>query len=161
VHPREQGWGPRAVVSKIFYAIFLEFRHRCTILQEAGLVPPHYGKWLRLLSQDYTGDITIVPVPGHFSDFMQILSNPSKTRIESCILEGERATWPALALMKTRCTVELTLSECLDKIRRRITEEKEGKNNSGTSGTSGAAAILSRNESYSHSPVRLIYSDRL
>ncbi len=123
MHPRDAGWGPRALWRKLVYVTWLELRHRSCILAEAGLVPKHIGKWMRLVSQDYTGDITIIPVPGHLNDFLQVMSNPTINRIEECIVEGERATWPVLALIKSRCSVELALAECYHQIRRKCNEK--------------------------------------
>ena len=53
------------------------------------------------MSQRYYGDITIVPNIS-YSDFLNILSNPTPESIREAALKGERATWSSiLFILKT------------------------------------------------------------
>jgi TAG lipase/steryl ester hydrolase/phospholipase A2/LPA acyltransferase len=47
-----------------------------------------------MLSQRYSGDITIVPDIS-YADYLTLMSNPSPEFLVEARLRGERATWPS------------------------------------------------------------------
>ena len=57
------------------------------------------------------GDVTLVPSLG-FRDYLRIISDPSLKDLESYMLRGQRATWPALARIKNHLLLEQTLDAC-------------------------------------------------
>lgn len=69
-----------------------------------------------LLNQDYRGNITILP-RFHPRSFVQMLSNPSLSQTEQFILEGQRATWPKLAMIKHQTRISRTFEQCLQSLR--------------------------------------------
>ncbi|KAI8049122.1 putative esterase of the alpha-beta hydrolase superfamily [Gilbertella persicaria] len=71
-----------------------EAQHRCTQLTELGIMSSFFYKIQSIMSQKYSGDITIVPEIG-YSDFFKVLSNPSLEYANECVQRGERATWPS------------------------------------------------------------------
>ncbi|CAO3672456.1 unnamed protein product [Rhizopus stolonifer] len=71
-----------------------EIQHRFTQLTELGIMPSFFYKIQSILSQKYSGDITIIPEIG-YSDFLKVLSNPTEKLIGDAIQRGERATWPS------------------------------------------------------------------
>lgn len=69
-----------------------------------------------LLNQDYRGNITILP-RFHPRSFVQMVSNPSIAQTERFILEGQRATWPKLAMIKHQTRISRTFEQCLQTLR--------------------------------------------
>lgn len=76
-----------------------EAQHRCTQLTELGIMPSFFYKIQSIMSQKYSGDITIVPEVG-YSDFLKVLSNPTTEYVIDCVKRGEQATWSSKFLMK-------------------------------------------------------------
>lgn len=71
-----------------------EAQHRCTQLTELGILPSFFYKVQSIMSQKYSGDITIVPEI-NYSDFLRVLSNPSTDYVVDCLKRGQEATWPS------------------------------------------------------------------
>jgi hypothetical protein len=59
------------------------------------VVFPPARMWDAILSQKYSGNITIVP-PVAFTDFFRLVDNPSPDDLRRCAKVGERATWPSM-----------------------------------------------------------------
>jgi TAG lipase / steryl ester hydrolase / phospholipase A2 / LPA acyltransferase len=95
-----------------------EVLHRLQFLAELGIFPTAVTKLRSVLSQKYSGDITILP---EFSvqDLPRILKNPSVSFMERATLAGERATWPKLSRIRDRCTVELAIDRSIQVVRAR------------------------------------------
>jgi len=55
-----------------------------------------------MLSQRYSGDITIVPDIS-YTDYPALMSNPTPEFLIEARLRGERATWPSMILLSIRC----------------------------------------------------------
>ncbi len=74
-----------------------------------------------LASQQYRGDIDIHP---RFepSQYPKLLSNPSASDMEHFVREGQRATWPRIAVIRDHTRI----SRCLARHRRRLEALREG-----------------------------------
>lgn len=57
-------------------------------------MPSLFYRLQAIMSQRYSGDITIVPEIG-YSEFLKVLSNPTPQSVMEAIIRGERATWPS------------------------------------------------------------------
>jgi NTE family protein len=66
---------------------------------------------LSLAEQEYGGDIDIVP-RFHPSMFLRMIKNPSPEDLTQFILEGQRATWPKLAMIRDHTRVARCLARC-------------------------------------------------
>lgn len=55
-------------------------------------MPSFFYKIQSIMSQKYSGDITIVPEID-YSDFLKVMSNPTLDYVLDCVHRGERATW--------------------------------------------------------------------
>lgn len=66
------------------------------------------GHAYSMMSQNYYGDVTIAPKYklGHY---FRIMSNPTPELISELMLEGERATWPKIAMIRTHAKISKTL----------------------------------------------------
>lgn len=96
-----------------------EALHRLQFMAEMGIFPNLMTKCQSILSQKYSGDITILPEIG-LIELPRLLSNPSADfMLRSCIA-GERATWPKLSRVRDRCAIELALDNAVHRLRTRV-----------------------------------------
>ncbi len=74
---------------------------------------------LSLADQEYQGDIDIHP---RFEplQYRKLLQNPSEEDLAHFVLEGERATWPKLAMIRDHTRIARCLSRCEGRLRARI-----------------------------------------
>lgn len=108
-----------SIVDKMSSLAVEEALHRMNILSELGVFPTLMTKCSNLLSQKYSGDITICPEI-KFSDLPKVLQNPtSEFMLEAC-LSGERATWPKLSRIRNHLAIELALDDAVQKLRTRV-----------------------------------------
>lgn len=95
-----------------------EVLHRLHFLADLGIFPTAMTKLRSVLSQKYSGDITILP---EFSihDLPGILRNPTVDFMERSTFSGERATWPKLSQIRDRFAVELAIDRSIQILRTR------------------------------------------
>ena len=96
-----------------------EALHRMHTMAEIGIFPNTLSKAVSVLSQKYSGDITIFPEIS-YADFPRMLSNPTTEFMIQATLCGERATWPKLSRIRNHCAIELGLDDAVQKLRTRI-----------------------------------------
>jgi len=96
-----------------------EALHRMHTLADMGILPNILTKTVSVLSQKYSGDITIFPEIS-YAHFPRILSNPTKEFMHQAMLSGERATWPKMSIIKNHCAIELALDDAVQKLRARV-----------------------------------------
>ena len=96
-----------------------EALHRMQVLAEMGIFPNTLTKTVSVLSQKYSGDITILPEIS-YADFPRMLSNPTTEFMTRAMLGGERATWPKLSRVRNHCAIELALDDAVQKLRTRV-----------------------------------------
>jgi TAG lipase/steryl ester hydrolase/phospholipase A2/LPA acyltransferase len=95
-----------------------EALHRMQVLADLGIFPNLVTKARSVLSQKYSGDITILPEIS-YSDFPRMLKNPTAEFMVQACLSGERATWPKLSRIRNHCAVELELDAAVQQLRAR------------------------------------------
>ena len=100
-----------------------EALHRMTTLAEMGVMPNTFKKVASVISQKYSGDITILPQVS-YADFPRMLANPTPEYMRQATLRGERATWPKLSRIRNHCAIELALDDAVQKLRARIVFEQ-------------------------------------
>ncbi|KAL3421088.1 patatin-like phospholipase [Phlyctema vagabunda] len=96
-----------------------EALYRMQVLAELGIFPNLVTKARSVLSQKYSGDITILPEI-EYKDFPRMLKNPTAEFMVQTCLSGERATWPKLSRIKNHCAVELELDAAVQQLRARV-----------------------------------------
>ncbi|OAX78576.1 hypothetical protein ACJ72_07116 [Emergomyces africanus] len=96
------------LLERICRIINLEIRHRLRQLDSLGLLPTPLRRLL--IYEDIPGpSMTVLPELG-VMDLFKVFKTPStKEELRRWILKGERGTWPAIAAVRVRCTVELAL----------------------------------------------------
>lgn len=96
-----------------------EALHRLHFMAEMGILPNLMTKLQSILSQKYSGDITIIPEVG-MHDLPRLLVNPNADfMLRSCV-SGERATWPKLSRIRHRLAIELALDRAVHRLRTRV-----------------------------------------
>lgn len=73
-----------------------EIRHRITQAADLGMLPRQFDFLMGVLSQTYSGDITIVPDVG-WDDYRRLLSNPTPEWIREATVRSERNTWSRMS----------------------------------------------------------------
>lgn len=68
-----------------------------------------------ILDQDYRGNITILP-GFDLSSYSRVIRNPRESDVRRMILQGERATWPKLAMIRHQTIISRTLEQCLHRL---------------------------------------------
>ena len=96
-----------------------EALHRMHSMAEMGIFPNTLTKTISVLSQKYSGDITIFPEIS-YADFPRMLSNPTPEYMEHAQLCGERATWPKMSRIRNHCAIELALDDAVQRLRTRV-----------------------------------------
>jgi TAG lipase/steryl ester hydrolase/phospholipase A2/LPA acyltransferase len=133
----------RGFFSALFYLLKSELKHRvlqvissnkCKLMYKAaelGLIPSYISRFQPIVTQKYSGNITIVPRMT-LSDFTKILSNPSNATMKEYMEKGQSCTWPSKILLfftlltleisyvKHACTIEFTLEKILENLRNRM-----------------------------------------
>ena len=93
--------------------------HRLQFLAEMGVWPNLVTKLRSVLSQKYSGDITILP-DMNLQDLRSLMANPTTDFMLRSCLAGERATWPKLSRIRDRCATELALDGAVHRLRARV-----------------------------------------
>lgn len=96
-----------------------EALHRMHVLAELGIFPNYFTKLRSVLSQKYSGDITILPEIS-YANFPKVLQNPNTEFMLQAMLSGERATWPKLSRIQNHCAIELALDFTVQRLRSKI-----------------------------------------
>lgn len=96
---------------------FLRKRVRPELLRQVS------GHIYTILSQRYSGDITIAPRYTHHH-YVRMLSNPSPEFIRQLMLEGERATWPKISTIRSHAKISHTLDGCVRRLKHRLVSRR-------------------------------------
>lgn len=96
-----------------------EFSHYLLVASELGILKNISSKMRSLLTQQYTGDITIIPNV-KVSEMKDLFKNPTEETFLDAHLRGARATWPQLSLIRNHCAIELALDKSIHKLRGRL-----------------------------------------
>ncbi|GAV29326.1 hypothetical protein PMKS-002808 [Pichia membranifaciens] len=115
-------WDLKLMVFKLSSIFSLELSHYCDILNELGIMSNLATKLKQMITQSYSGDITILPEL-KMGDQSKTLVNPTPTFIWKCILKGARATWPKLSMIKDQYTVEFAMDKYISVLRSRVVFE--------------------------------------
>ncbi|ASK34434.1 DUF3336 domain-containing protein [Alloalcanivorax mobilis] len=108
-------WGVRNLSMNLHYA--LELAHRRTRSNDLGLL---IEKAQTVLKQRYIGDINLIP-PRQPMNALRVLTNPSLEDVRGFIRQGEKTTWPKLAVIGNTTRISRTFRDC----RRRLDRLEE------------------------------------
>lgn len=85
----------------------------------SNLIKQMAGQAYSMMSQSYYGDVTIAPKYG-MKHYTRVMSNLDEAFIRDLMLDGERATWPKLAMIRTHSKISKTLEQCIDRLKREV-----------------------------------------
>ncbi len=68
-----------------------------------------------ILDQDYRGNINIFPEVSLWR-YANVTSNPNLADVQRFMLEGERAAWPRIEMIRLQTAIAQTLDRCVEKI---------------------------------------------
>ena len=72
-----------------------------------------------MMSQNYYGDVTVAP-KYNLGHYLKILSNPKPEMIRELMLEGERATWPKLSMIRTHAKISKNLEDNIARLKNNV-----------------------------------------
>lgn len=152
----------RGIMNDCYDFVTSEMIHYLQVLHEMNLYKNLTLKAVSILSQKYSGDITILPEL-NLKDFLKIFQNPTPEFLLEFILKGARASWPKMTVINNHCRVEFALDKEISYLRGRLVSSAN-KRLTYTNGESlkATANFMKRGESNSYlisSPV--LNSDNL
>ncbi|KAL0491652.1 triacylglycerol lipase SDP1 [Acrasis kona] len=112
------------VFGKIKHFLFQESKHRLLQMFEYNLVPKRLKFLERLLTQTYTGGITILPADFEVKNYTRLLTNPTIPEIQNCLEQGARRTFVRMSIIKNRCRIEMQLQDCLSAIKKQMVSDQ-------------------------------------
>jgi NTE family protein len=68
-----------------------------------------------ILDQDYRGNINVFPDVSLWR-YANVTANPQPAAVRRFMLEGERAAWPRIEMIRTQTAISMTLDRCVDKL---------------------------------------------
>jgi len=109
------------ILQKIKKLCMGEIKHRICQLADLNLLPKFLHSLPGLVSQKYSGDITIVPNLTT-DDYLKLLSNPTREWIKECSQKTERLTWNQISLIRSHCDIEKILDDGVYTFRTQMSE---------------------------------------
>lgn len=82
--------------------------------------------WFSVLSQNYDADVNII-LKRRFIDPMRVLARLSPEEAEGLAMEGERATWPKVEMIRNCTHISRTIEAALGRLQDRWTEGTPGE----------------------------------
>lgn len=109
----------RSIMNNCYDFVVSEIIHYLQIIHEMDILKNLTMKVISVLSQRYSGDITILPQL-EMADFVKIFSNPLPEFLLDFVLRGARAAWPKMSLIHNHCGVEFKLDLAILTLRGRL-----------------------------------------
>lgn len=110
----------RQSLSSIYNFMVNEVIHALEIATELGIATNALTKFRSVLSQQYSGDITILPDMKVLLRFNEILVNPTVEFLLRETVNGARATWPKISIIKNHCGQEFELDRAISYLKGRL-----------------------------------------
>ncbi|CAL9734859.1 triacylglycerol lipase 5 [Monosporozyma servazzii] len=115
-------------LTNIFQFCSNEVIHGLDILGECGIVANVMAKLTSILSQQYSGHITILPGFSMLNQSYELLRNPSRSFLLKETTLGARAAWPKLSMIKNNCGQEFLLDKAITFLRAKLLMSSSIKN---------------------------------
>ncbi|EGD78367.1 hypothetical protein PTSG_09434 [Salpingoeca rosetta] len=101
--------------SRLLQLVRSEMLYRLEQLLKLGFKPHWIKNFSHLLSQPYSGDITVTPRVT-LNDYLYLVSNPTPERVRHGVLVGQLATWPKLSILQSHCQIEMALDNAVHRL---------------------------------------------
>ncbi|MCP8719579.1 MAG: DUF3336 domain-containing protein [Asgard group archaeon] len=135
-------------LNNVYDFVSSEAIHYLQLLNELDIYKNLSNKAISILSQNYSGDITILP-EYKISDFTKVFENPSSEFLLDFICRGAKASWPKVSIIHNHCSVEFALDKAITILRGRIITSANYRI---TSGSSGSTDGVKRSQLYYNKP---------
>ncbi|KAG7799147.1 hypothetical protein KL929_001224 [Ogataea haglerorum] len=93
--------------------------HYFELAAELGIATNFSTKMRQILSQPYSGDITILPEI-RFNEMNKLLVNPTPEFLLDALVRGARATWPKISIIRNHCSLEFALDKAISTLRSKL-----------------------------------------
>lgn len=133
------------LINLVYNFTVQEITHYLDILQELGIARNLTKKFKSLISQKYSGNITILP-DIRITEIDKLLSNPTPEFIVDAAVRGARSTWPKVDIIYNHCFIEFLLDKCILDLRVRLILDNKLNMNSEVFVNSNSVTLASFNE---------------
>ncbi|KAK6458688.1 acyl transferase/acyl hydrolase/lysophospholipase [Scheffersomyces xylosifermentans] len=106
-------------LNNVYDFVSCEIVHYLQILNTMDIYKNLSNKLISVLSQKYSGDITILP-DFKIQDFTKIFKNPTPEFLLDFIIRGAKASWPKVTVIHNHCSVEFALDKAINILRGRL-----------------------------------------
>ncbi|CCD25358.1 triacylglycerol lipase NDAI_0F00390 [Naumovozyma dairenensis CBS 421] len=107
-------------ISKIYNSVNEEIIHYLGVGAELGIARMPLTKLRSMLSQTYSGNVTILPDISMVSQLPNVLVNPTQQFLLHETMLGARATWPKISMIRNNCGQELALDRAITHLKEKI-----------------------------------------
>lgn len=118
----------RQQLGKLYNFCSNEIIHLLEMGSEIGIARNTLTKFRSVLSQQYSGDITILPDMKMLLRINKLLTNPTHEFLLNEISNGIRATWPKIPIIENHCGQEFALDKAISQLRGKIVMSSYIKN---------------------------------
>lgn len=115
-------------LTNVFKYMTNEVIHGLDMLSEFGIARNVTTKLASILSQQYSGNITILPDFSMLNQLYELLRNPSRSFLLRETTLGARATWPKLSMIKNSCGQEFLLDKAITYLQTKLLMSSSIKN---------------------------------
>ncbi len=115
---RLSSWPARIVREELKFhgtGVFNFLRHQFKHEASRQLMDHAYS----IIAQRYYGDVTIAPPGYSLAHYQHMLQDPDTESWRWFCLQGERATWPKLAMIRSHIRIARTLKACITRLENR------------------------------------------
>ena len=115
-------------LNKLYIFMVDELIHLFEMGCELGIAKSTLTKLRSVLSQQYSGDITILPDMNMLLRINELLANPTREFMLREITNGARATWPKVSIIQNHCGQEFALDRAIFVLKGKILASQWTKN---------------------------------
>ncbi|EPX74688.1 triacylglycerol lipase [Schizosaccharomyces octosporus yFS286] len=121
--PTSHSWWERTAKKTIDLAaqeVSLTFR----LLSELGIFPTFFSKLQSVITQKYSGDITILPKL-NYRQIKKVIQNPTPSFLLDAMTRGKRGTWKRIPVTRNHCAIEILIESAYTRIVKKL--QAQGK----------------------------------
>ncbi|CAI5758495.1 unnamed protein product [Candida verbasci] len=118
------------LLNNVYDFFSCEAIHYLQLLNELDIYKNLSNKVISILSQNYSGDITILP-EYKVSDFIKLFHNPNPEFLLDFICRGAKASWPKVSIIHNHCSVEFALDRAITILKGKIITSEKNRITSG------------------------------
>lgn len=106
-------------LNSIYELIKLEINHYLEMFAELGIATNLCTKLISVISQQYSGNITILLDFDELIKINNFLNDPSPEYLLNATMKGARSTWKKISIIKNHCGIEFELDDSIKLLKSR------------------------------------------